>query len=174
MKKIIILFTLLALLNSCSGINNKDVSSLNFLPIDSELILNINDLINTKEILSKNKNLSNISFSKSKVLDQLNSLSNEYSDNSGLLSLTSFGKNQTAYTYIREVNSQDSISKTDLIKGEYQNNKIFIDTSNTKNIYKTVLGNYIISSTEDIVLENIIRDSDLTNPKIDFSIKNLK
>ena len=167
MKKIIILFTLLALLNSCSGINNKDVSSLNFLPIDSELILNINDLINTKEILSKNKNLSNISFSKSKVLDQLNSLSNEYSDNSGLLSLTSFGKNQTAYTYIREVNSQDSISKTDLIKGEYQNNKIFIDTSNTKNIYKTVLGNYIISSTEDIVLENIIRDSDLTNPKID-------
>ena len=167
MKKIIILFTLLALLNSCSGINNKDVSSLNFLPIDSELILNINDLTNTKEILSKNKNLSSISFSKSKVLDQLNSLSNEYSNNSGLLSLTSFGKNQTAYTYIREVNFQDSISKTDLIKGEYQNNKIFIDTSNTKNIYKTVLGNYIISSTEDIVLENIIRDSDLTNPKID-------
>ena len=167
MKKIILLFTFLALLNSCSGINNKDISSLNFLPLDSELILNINDLINTKEILSKNKNLSNISFSKSKVLDQLNSLSNEYSDNSGLLSLTSFGKNQTAYTYIREVNSQDSISKTDLIKGEYQNNKIFIDTSNTKNIYKTVLGNYIISSTEDIVLENIIRDSDLTNPKID-------
>ena len=167
MKKIILLFTFLALLNSCSGINNKDISSLNFLPLDSELILNINDLINTKEILSKNKNLSNISFSKSKVLDQLNSLSNEYSDNSGLLSLTSFGKNQTAYTYIREVNSQDSISKTDLIKGEYQNNKIFIDTSNTKNIYKTVLGNYIISSTEDIVLENIIRDSDLNNPKID-------
>ena len=167
MKKIIILFTLLALLNSCSGINNKDVSSLNFLPIDSELILNINDLTNTKEILSKNKNLSSISFSKSKVLDQLNSLSSEYSNNSGLLSLTSFGKNQTAYTYIREVNFQDSILKTDLIKGEYQNNKIFIDTSNTKNIYKTVLGNYIISSTEDIVLENIIRDSDLTNPKID-------
>ena len=68
MKKIIILFTLLALLNSCSDINNKDVSSLNLLPIDSELILNINDLTNTKEILSKNKNLSSISFSKSKVL----------------------------------------------------------------------------------------------------------
>ncbi len=167
MKKIILLFTFLALLNSCSGINNKDISSLNFLPLDSELILNINDLINTKEILSKNKNLSSISFSKSKVLDELNSLSNEYSNNSGLLSLTSFGKNQTAYTYIRKVNFQDSISKTDLIKGEYQNNKIFIDTSNTKKIYKTILGNYIISSTEDIILENIIRDSDLTNPKID-------
>ena len=167
MKKTIFLFTLLALFNSCSDINNKNISSLNYLPAESELILNINDLKNTKEILLKNKNLSSVSISKSKILAHLNSLSNEYSNNSGLLSLTSFGKNQTAYTYIRETNSQDSISKSDLIKGEYQNNKIFIDTSNTKDVYKTVLGDYIISSSEDIVLENIIRDHDLTNPKID-------
>jgi hypothetical protein len=167
MKKIIFHFTLLALFNSCSDINNKNISSLNYLPAESELILNINDLNNTKEILLKNKNLSSISISKSKILTQLNSLSNEYSNSSGLLSLTSFGKNQTAYTYIREVNSRDSISKSDLIKSEYQNSKIFIDTSETKDIYKTVLGNYIISSSEDIVLENIIRDHDLKNPKID-------
>ena len=167
MKKTLFLFTLLALFNSCSDINNKNISSLNYLPAESELILNINDLKNTKEILLKNENLSSISISKSKILAQLNSLSNEYSNNSGLLSLTSFGKNQTAYTYIREVNFQDSISKSDIIKGEYQNNKIFIDTSKTKDIYKAVLGNYIISSSEDIVLENIIRDHDLTNPKID-------
>ena len=167
MKKIIFLFSLLVLFNSCSDINNKNISSLNYLPAESELILNINDLNNTKEILLKNENLSSISISKSKILAQLNSLSNEYSNNSGLLSLTSFGKNQTAYTYIREVNFQDSISKSDIIKGEYQNNKIFIDTSKTKDIYKAVLGNYIISSSEDIVLENIIRDHDLTNPKID-------
>jgi hypothetical protein len=167
MNKIIFLFTLLTLFNSCSDINNKNISSLNYLPAESELILNINDLNNTKEILSKNKNLSNISISKSKILAYLNSLSNEYSNNSGLLSLTSFGKNQTAYTYIREVNLQDSISKSDIIKGEYQNNKIFIDTSKTKDIFKAVLGNYIISSSEDIVLENIIRNHDLTNPKID-------
>ena len=152
MKKTLFLFTLLALFNSCSEINNNNISSLNYLPAESELILNINDLKNTKEILLKNKNLSSVSISKSKILAHLNSLSNEYSNNSGLLSLTSFGKNQTAYTYIRETNSQDSISKSDLIKGEYQNNKIFIDTSNTKNVYKTVLGDYIISSSEDIVL----------------------
>ena len=167
MKKIIFLFSLLVLFNSCSDINNKNISSLNYLPAESELILNINDLNNTKEILLKNKKLNSISIAKSKILAQLNSLSNEYSNNSGLLSLTSFGKNQTAYTYIREVNFQDSISKSDIIKGEYQNNKIFIDTSKTKDIYKAVLGNYIISSSEDIVLENIIRDHDLTNPKID-------
>jgi len=167
MKKIIFLFSLLVLFISCSDINNKNISSLNYLPAESELILNINDLNNTKEILLKNENLSSISISKSKILAQLNSLSNEYSNNSGLLSLTSFGKNQTAYTYIREVSFQDSISKSDIIKGEYQNNKIFIDTSKTKDIYKAVLDNYIISSSEDIVLENIIRDHDLTNPKID-------
>jgi hypothetical protein len=167
MKKIIFPFALLALFNSCSDINNKNISSLNYLPAESELILNINDLNNTKEILLKNKNLSSISISKSKILTQLNSLSNEYSNSSGLLSITSFGKNQTAYTYIREVNFRDSISKSDLIKSEYQNSKIFIDTSDTKDIYKTVLGNYIISSSEDIVLENIIRDHDLNNPKID-------
>ena len=160
MKNTLFLFTLLALFNSCSDINNKNISSLNYLPAESELILNINDLKNTKEILLKNENLSSISISKSKILAQLNSLSNEYSNNSGLLSLTSFGKNQTAYTYIRETNFQDSISKSDIIKGEYQNNKIFIDTSKTKDIYKAVLGNYIISSSEDIVLENIIRDRD--------------
>jgi len=167
MKKILFHFALFALFNSCSDINNKNISSLNYLPAESELILNINDLNNTKEILLKNKKLSSISISKSKILTQLNLLSNEYSNSSGLLSLSPFGKNQTAYTYIREVNFSDSISKSDLIKSEYQNSKIFIDTSDTKDIYKTVLGNYIISSSEDIVLENIIRDHDLTNPKID-------
>ena len=54
MKKIIFPFALLALFNSCSDINNKNISSLNYLPAESELILNINDLYNTKEILLKN------------------------------------------------------------------------------------------------------------------------
>ena len=77
MKKIIFLFSLLVLFISCSDLNNKNISSLNYLPAESELILNINDLKNTKEILLKNENLSSISISKSKILAQLNSLSNE-------------------------------------------------------------------------------------------------
>ena len=60
MKKTLFLFTLLALFNSCSEINNNNISSLNYLPAESELILNINDLKNTKEILLKNKNLSSV------------------------------------------------------------------------------------------------------------------
>ena len=167
MKKIILLCTTSLLFFSCLDTNNSYNSSYNFLPPESEVILNINNLNNTKEILSKNKNLDNISTLKNKILNQLNSLSNKNSNSSGLLSLTSFGKNQIAYTYIRETNTLDSISKIDIERGSYQKNKIFIDTTLLKDVYKTILGNYIISSNQDIILENIIRDHDKTKQKID-------
>ena len=166
MKKITFILTISVLFFSCSDVNN-NISSFNFLPSDSEVIININNLNNTKEILSKNKNLDNISTSKSKILNQLNLLSNKNSNSSGLLSLTSFGKNQIAFTYIRETNSQDSISESDIEKGKYQTNKIFIDTTGSKEVYKTILGNYTISSDQDIVLENIIRDYNKTIQRID-------
>ena len=118
-------------------LSTKSLSSLNKIEANTSLLIRV-------IILSKNKNLSNISSSKNKILNQLNSLSKKKSNNSGLLSLTPFGKNQIAYTYIRETNTQDSISKSDIEKGEYQKNKIFIDTTLLKDVYKTILGNYII------------------------------
>ena len=166
MRKITYILTISVLFFSCSDLNN-NISSFSYLPSESEVILNINNLSNTKEILSKNKNLDNISSSKSKILKQLYSLSNKNSNNSGLLSLTPFGKNQIAYTYIRETNTQDSISESDVEKGKYQKNKIFIDTTLSKEVYKTIIGNYTISSSQDIILENIIRDHNKTNKKID-------
>ena len=166
MRKIIYILTTSVLLFSCSDVTN-NISSFSYLPSESEVILNINNLSNTKEILSKNKNLDNISSSKSKILKQLNSLSNKNSNNSGLLSLTPFGKNQIAYTYIRETNTQDSIYESDVEKGKYQKNKIFIDTTWSKEVYKTIIGNYTISSNQDIILENIIRDQNKTNKKVD-------
>ena len=170
MKKIIFLLVTSVFYYSCSFSKNDNISSLNFLPVESEVIFNINNLKNTKEILCRNKTLGSISPSKNKILEQLNLLSNKSSNSSGLLSLTSYGKNQTAYTYIRKVNSEDSISEVDVLKGEYQNNKIFIDTTNSKEIYKTVIDDYIISSNKDIVLENIIRDNNLSNPVSDSGL----
>ena len=166
MRKIIYILSTSVLLFSCSDVTN-NISPFSYLPSESEVILNINNLSNTKEILSKNKNLDNISSSKSKILKQLNSLSNKNSNNSGLLSLTPFGKNQIAYTYIRETNTQDSIYESDVEKGKYQKNKIFIDTTWSKEVYKTIIGNYTISSNQDIILENIIRDQNKTNKKVD-------
>jgi len=144
-----------------------NISSFSFLPSESEVILNINNLSNTKEILSKNKNLDNISTSKSKILKQLNSLSNKNSNNSGLLSLTSFGKNQIAYTYIRETNTQDSISESDIEKGSIKKIKFLLIQLGQRKFIKLLLGNYTISSDQDIILENIIRDYNKTNKKID-------
>ena len=166
MRKIIYILSTSVLLFSCSDVTN-NISPFSYLPSESEVILNINNLSNTKEILSKNNNLDNISSSKSKILKQLNSLSNKNSNNSGLLSLTPFGKNQIAYTYIRETNTQDSIYESDVEKGKYQKNKIFIDTTWSKEVYKTIIGNYTISSNQDIILENIIRDQNKTNKKVD-------
>jgi len=170
MKKIIFLLVTSVFYYSCSVSKNDNISSLNFLPVESEVIFNINNLKNTKEILFRNKTLGSISPSKNKILEQLNLLSNKSSNSSGLLSLTSYGKNQTAYTYIRKVNSEDSISEVDVLKSEYQNNKIFIDTTNSKEIYKTVIDDYIISSNKDIVLENIIRDNNISNPVSDSDL----
>ena len=170
MKKIIFLLVTSVFYYSCSVSKNDNISSLNFLPVESEVIFNINNLKNTKEILFRNKTLGSISPSKNKILEQLNLLSNKSSNGSGLFSLTPYGKNQTAYTYIRKVNSEDSIFEVDVLKGEYQNYKIFIDTTNSKEIYKTVIDDYIISSNKDIVLENIIRDNNISNPVSDSGL----
>ncbi len=167
MKRLILIFIISTSFYSCSDKKNNTVSAFSFIPVESKVILNINDLINTKEILSQNENLTKISSLKNEILDQLISLSNINSSNNGILSLSSFGKDQIAYTYIRETNSQDSILISDIIKGSYQNNKIFIDTVNRKKVYKTILGKHIISSNQDIILENIIRDYNVVNPKID-------
>ena len=170
MEKSIYLFVSLTLISSCSNINNEEKSTFSFLPDESEVILIINDLNNTKEILKNNEILDNISSLNNTVLNQLNSLAEKNSDNTGLLSISSFSKNEIAYTYIRETNSGDSIFQTDILKGEYQKNKIFIDTINLNKVYKTILDNYIISSSQDIILENIIRDYNLSNQKrnLDF------
>ena len=46
MKKIILLIITSTLFYSCSVINDDNISSFNFLPSESEVILNINDLNN--------------------------------------------------------------------------------------------------------------------------------
>ena len=51
MEKSIYLFVSLTLISSCSNINNEEKSTFSFLPDESEVILIINDLNNTKQIL---------------------------------------------------------------------------------------------------------------------------
>ena len=78
--KLLLLASLLIF--SCNSSDNKSVSLYNFLPNDSSVIININDLNNTKEILNKNKLLPIVLSSTKEISTQLNLLSNKNSDRS--------------------------------------------------------------------------------------------
>ena len=75
------LFLLASLLIfSCNSSDNESISLYNFLPNESSVIININDLNNTKEILNKNKILPIVLSSTKEISTQLNLLSNKNSE----------------------------------------------------------------------------------------------
>ena len=162
------LFLLTSLLiYSCTGSEKEAISLFNFLPTDSTVIININDLNNTKEILNNNKLLPIVSPLSKIISNQLSLLSNNNSEREGLLSLSTYGKNEIAYTYIRRSNSFDTISEVDTLKNKYQKSEIFLDEVNGIEINKVIIDQYIVSSNKDIILENIIRDFFSAKNKID-------
>ena len=153
------LFLLASLLIfSCNSSDNESISLYNFLPNESSVIININDLNNTKEILNKNKILPIVFSSTKEISTQLNLLSNKNSVKNGILSLSSFGKDEIAFTYIRKSNSYDSIHENDILKNTYLKSEIFLEETYGNEVHKVIIDEYIISSNKDIILENIIRD----------------
>ena len=153
------LFLLASLLiYSCNNSDNEFISLYSFLPEDSSVIVNINNLNNTKEILDKNELLPNVLSSTQEISAQLNLLSKKKSDKNGILSLSSFGKDEIAFTYIRKSNSFDSIQENDLLKNTYLKSEIFLEETDGNEVHKVIIDEFIISSNKDIILENIIRD----------------
>ena len=162
------LFFLVALLvHSCTNYNKEAISLFNFLPTDSKVIISINDLNNTKEILNKNGLLPVVLSTSKEISNQLNLLSNNNSDRKGLFSLSTYGKNEIAFTYIRKSNSFDTISEGDTLKNKYQKSEIFLEEVNGKEIHKVIIDQYIVSSNKDIILENIIRGFYSTKNNVD-------
>ena len=153
------LFLLASLLvYSCNNSDNEFISLYSFLPEDSSVIVNINNLNNTKEILDNNELLPSVLSSTHEISAQLNLLSKKKSDKNGILSLSSFGKDEIAFTYIRKSNSFDSIQEDDILKNTYLKSEIFIEETDGNEVHKVIIDEYIISSNKDIILENIIRD----------------
>ena len=162
------LFFLVALLiHSCTNSDKEAISLFNFLPSDSNVIISINDLNNTKEILNNNKLLPIVLSTSKEISNQLGLLSNNNSDRKGLFSLSTYGKNEIAFTYIRKSNSFDTISEGDTLKNKYQKSEIFLEEVNGKEIHKVIIDKYIVSSNKDIILENIIRDFYSAKNKVD-------
>ncbi len=143
---------------SCNNSDNEFISLYSFLPEDSTVIVNINNLNNTKEILDNNKLLPSVLSSTHEISAQLDLLSKKKSDKNGILSLSSFGKDEIAFTYIRKSNSFDSIQEDDILKNTYLKSEIFLEETDGNQVHKVIIDEYIISSNKDIILENIIRD----------------
>ncbi len=160
-------FLTVLLIYSCTNSDKEAISLFNFLPTDSKVIISINDLGNTKEILNKNKLLPTVLSTSKEISNQLDLLSNNYSDRKGLFSLSTYGKNEISFTYIRKSNSFDTISEVDTLKNKYEKSEIFLEEVNGEEIHKVIIDQYIVSSNKDIVLENIIRDFYLAKNKVD-------
>jgi len=73
------------LIYSCTNSDNESISLFDFLPADSRLIIDINDLNNTKEILNNNKLLPIVLSTSKEISNQLSILSNPNSEREGLL-----------------------------------------------------------------------------------------
>ena len=161
------------LICSCNSSDNESISLYNFLPSDSNVIIKINDLNNTKEILDKNKLLPGILSSSKEISTKLNLLSSKNSDSKGILSLSNYGKDEIAFTYIRKSNSFDSIQEGDTLKNKYQKNEIFFKEIDGNDVNKVIIDEYIISSNKDIILENIIRDFYSKKSNLDSEFKKI-
>ena len=153
------LFLLSSLLvYSCNNSDDEFISLYSLLPEDSSVVVNINDLDDTKEILYNNELLPSVLSSTQEISAQLNLLSKKNSDKKGILSLSNFGKDEIAFTYIRKSNSSDSIQEDDILKNTYQKSKIYLEETDGNDVHKVIIDEYIVSSNKDIILENIIRD----------------
>ena len=165
----IILSLFLLIISTCNKVDNDFISELDFIPLESVKIININDLSITKNILKKNQLISNLYPNSKVVFNNLNLLSNSFTKK-GVLSLSPYSKDETAYTFISRVELSDSIFNNDDFNKTYQNFNIYSKTFNNKTIFKTIIDNFFISSDSDIVLENIIRDYKTNNKKISLEL----
>ena len=87
--------------------------------------------------------------------------------------MSDYGKDEVAFAYIRKLNSFDSIQEGDKLKNKYQKSEIFLQENNGNEIYKVIIGEYLVSSNKDIILENIIRDFYSKKSRIDSELNKI-
>lgn len=155
--KLSFLFLLLFLNISCSLKEDIDKSELDLIPLDSSIIITINDLPKTIELIGENILIENLLFNKVELESKLNLLADK-SIKSGVLSISPYGKNENAFSFIGKIQSLDSLNKNLESNYSYQNQIIYTDESNNFIIYKTIIENFVVASDRDIIIENIIRN----------------
>ncbi|MEK9756087.1 MAG: hypothetical protein VW371_03575 [Bacteroidota bacterium] len=148
---------LLVLLNiSCDLNETIEKFELDLIPVDSSTLIMINDLSKSIELINENKLIDNL-FDKVELETKLKLLADR-SIMSGVLSISPYGKNDYAFSFIGKIEAKDSLFKNLESNYSYQNQIIYTEESDEFVIYKTLVDNFLVSSDKDITIENIIRN----------------
>ena len=153
-KRLETIILLIMLFVSCSPKAEKDNPMLKLIPNESKIIIQINDLGYIKNFINNNQLFSQTNFAKDSLNNLIKGINIDQSKNSGLLSFSSYGKNNTAITFISNKNYSDSLNINNNKSYKYNRYDIFQEG----HYFKTYLGNTVISSTSDIIIENTIRN----------------
>ena len=116
----------------------------------------INDLSKSIELIDENKLIDKL-LDKVKLKIKLKLLADR-SINSGVLSISPYGKNDYAFSFIGKIEDKDSLFKNIESNYSYQDQIIYTEESDEFVIYKTLVENFLVSSDKDITIENIIRN----------------
>ena len=153
-KRLETIILLIMLLVSCNPKAEKNNPMLNLIPNESKIIIQINDLGYIKNFINNNQLFSHTYYAKDSLNNLIKGINIDQSKNSGLLSFSSYGKNNKAITFISNKNYSDSLNINNNKSYKYNRYDIFQEGD----YFKTYLGNTVISSTSDIIIENTIRN----------------
>ena len=153
-RKWVGIILLIISLTSCEQEMNDNNLMFSLIPNESKIVIQINDLDYIKSFITNNELFSNTYFSRDSLNNLINRINIHESKNSGLLSFSAYGKNNVAITFISKKNFSDSLKMQNNESYKYNKYEIFKQNS----FYKTYLDQTVVSSSSDIIIENIIRN----------------
>ena len=153
-RKWVGIILLIISLTSCEQEMNDNNLMFSLIPNESKIVIQINDLDYIKSFITNNELFSNTYFSRDSLNNLINRINIDESKNSGLLSFSTYGKNNVAITFISKKNFSDSLKMQNNDSYKYNKYEIFKQNS----FYKTYLDQTVVSSSSDIIIENIIRN----------------
>ncbi|GAA0730479.1 hypothetical protein GCM10009430_41700 [Aquimarina litoralis] len=174
MKKIVVLLISTIVL-ACNTTTEEPNTLIDYIPKDAQVIIKINDLEQTKNMLRDND-----FFKKNKNLDLFNyfktlPILNQVDQSSGLLCFSPIGKNDFEYTYISTYDpmiiNKDSLDQKTIENINYSNKIIHKITSGNDTFFATKQDSLLIASSSQILIENAIRQQENKIPVSDDLMK---
>lgn len=163
MKKIVVI-VLSTIVLACNTSIKKSYTLIDYIPKDAQIVLKINDLEQTKNLLRdndfiKNNNKNNF-FKYFKTLPILNHIKQSV----GLLCFSPIGKNDFEYTYISKFDpsiiNKDSLGLTTIEAISYANKTIHKIGTGEASFFATQQDSILIASSSKLLIENAIRQQE--------------